>query len=252
MTSYPKQPLNRQKSTFELNALFEHIFHNLELIITPKRRITTNHHKQNNPRTPNIALLPIALTQDLRRNIIRRAQPRIENLIGFLPDGYPEIDDLYEVGVQLEEHVLGLEVAVHHVLLVQVDQGTEDLFHYAAGELLGDLLGYDLFEELAALAQLEDQYVVGLVVVDLVQFGDVRMVQGHHDRHFLEQLRMFYFTELSFLDSFGCPVYTGIFGFDFMHAAKSASTNFFEDTIIFEIVSFFHLNECIPLNFDLF
>ena len=252
MKSYSKQPLNRQKTTFELNVLFEHIFHNLKLTTPPKRWITTNHHKQNNPRTPNITLLPIALAQHLRRNIIRRPQPRIENLIGFLPHGDPKVDDLYEVGVQFEEHVLGLEVAVHHVFLVQVDESPEDLLHYAPGELLGDLLGYDLFEELAALAQLEDQYVVGLVVVDLVQFGNVGMVQGHHDGHFLEQLRMFYFTELSFLDSLGCPVYTGISGFDFMDAAKSASANFFEDTIIFEIVSFFHLNECIPLNFDLF
>jgi hypothetical protein len=47
----------------------------------------------------------------------------------FFLDGNPKIDDLDDIRVFFEEHVLGFEVSMHNAFFVEVDEGHEDLFH---------------------------------------------------------------------------------------------------------------------------
>ena len=137
-------------------------------------------------------------------------------------------------------------------LFMQVNESPKNLFHYSGRTLLCELFCYDFFKELAALTQFQDEDVVRFVVVDFVEFGDVGMVKGHHDGHLFEQFLMFCLFELGLFDALGCSVESSVAGFYFVYAAKTASTDFFENGVIFKVISFFHFNKFIPLDFDLF
>jgi hypothetical protein len=103
------------------------------------------------------------------------------------------------------------------------------LFHRPGRALFGQLFGDDFLEQLPAFAQFQDQHVVGLVVVDFVQLGDVWVVQGHHDGHLFEQFLVIVFFQLRLLDTFGRPVEASVAGFDFVDAAETAAADFLED-----------------------
>ncbi len=167
----------------------------------------------------------------------------------FFLDCNPKIDDLDDIRVFFEEHVLGFEVSMHNAFLVEVDKCHEDLFHGPCGALFCELFGDDFLEELAAFAEFQYQDVVRLVVVDFVEFGDVGVVEGHHDGHLFEEFFVFGFFELGFLDSFGGAVEACVSCFDFVDTSETAATDFLEDGVVLKIVSFFHFNELIPLDF---
>lgn len=115
--------------------------------------------------------------------------------------------------------------------------------------VLGELLaGDDLLEEFASLAELDDEDVVGLVVVDFEEPDDVDMVEGFHDGHFDEELLMFLLAQGRFFYLFGSAKETGVFGLDLVDFSEAASSDFLDDEIIIEIVTLLHLDKAIPLD----
>lgn len=58
---------------------------------------------------------------------------------------------------------------------------------------------------------------------------------------------MFGLFELGFFDPFGCPIETCVPGLNFVYTAKTASSNLFQNRIIFKVVPFLHLDKLIPL-----
>lgn len=89
-------------------------------------------------------------------------------LAGLDPLGDAEVNDLDQLGLLLEEDILGLDVAVRDALLVDVVEGIEQLPHDVPGLALPDVPVDDALEQLAALAQLQHHDVVRLLVVHLV------------------------------------------------------------------------------------
>lgn len=92
-------------------------------------------------------------------------------LSGIQLPGKPEIRDL-DVETVVQQDVLGLEVAVHHVPAVDVCHALEHLPHDVAGLLLRE--GHhrrEVVEELAVLAQLEHQEDEGARFEHVLEFN---------------------------------------------------------------------------------
>ena len=50
------------------------------------------------------------------------------------------------------------------------------------------------FKKFSSFAQFENEYVAGLVIVDLKKTGDVGVIKVDHDGHLFEQFFMFFFA----------------------------------------------------------
>jgi hypothetical protein len=98
-----------------------------------------------------------------------------------------EVDefDAANVLLFLEKDVLGFEVAVTHIVLVEVRNGGEDLPHNHRCLCLGHhLLLHDQIEQFSALAHLGDQVYGSVSFVHFKQFDDVWVVQLFEELHF--------------------------------------------------------------------
>ena len=104
---------------------------------------------------PDIALLVVALVEDLGGNVVRGSEFLVQLTVSGVDEGGAEVDDLdlVELLVGLEKDVLRLEIAMDDVDLVAVVDAREDLLHEDRGVTLRELtLGKDFVEELTTLA----------------------------------------------------------------------------------------------------
>ena len=76
---------------------------------------------------------------------------------------------------------------MHDVLRMYVRQCFQKLPSDPCCLLQSDLTLGDSFEKFPALAKLHDEHVVILVIVDLVQFGQVGVVERLQDSHLIEK-----------------------------------------------------------------
>lgn len=118
--------------------------------------------------------------QHLRRHVVGRADDGAHFALALGEvSGEAEVDDFGFAlfGGALKEEVFGFEVAVDDAELVEVADAVEYFLHDACAHGLGDAaFADDVFEELAARAQLHDDVQVALVVEGLVELDDVGMV----------------------------------------------------------------------------
>lgn len=90
-----------------------------------------------------------------------------------------EVDNLdSRVAVlSLEDDVLRLEVSMHEVVSMEVDNGRKNLFNDVTSHFLGEGIElHDSVEELTALQVLSHNEEVFLVLIELVDLHDVGMV----------------------------------------------------------------------------
>ena len=132
------------------------------------------------------ALAEVAVAEEhLGRRVVRRAARHLEHLVRRAEDrAEPKVDEL-DVAVGVEEHVLGLEVAVDHVgAVARVDRRHELREELHRLGLLEAAVLHDVLEELAARHVLGDQVdrvdrldhleqVEHLRVLHTVQDGDL-------------------------------------------------------------------------------
>lgn len=176
--------------TFESDVFSKDALHYLLLVVPGEGRTEKYHHEQYHSHRPDIALLRVVLKENLRGYIVSCPQPLSQHLFRLLSYSNAEIDYLYSVCSFLEKHVLWLEVPMHNSDLMQVNQRSKDLLGYGGRALHVHFFCYDLFKQLPSLTKLHDQNVIVFIVVDLVKFGNVRVVEAFHDGHFFEQLFM--------------------------------------------------------------
>ena len=143
-------------------------------------RVAHEHLVDEHARRPPVDGLAVALgLDDLGREVLGRAAERPRAVLDQL--GEAEVDDL-QVALAVEQQVLGLEVAVDDVAVVEV---LEREHHRRAVEGGGGLVELALLlqqrEELAALADLEHHVQVGAVLVRRDQPYAERVVGLRHD-----------------------------------------------------------------------
>jgi len=119
------------------------------------------------------------------------------------------------------------------VFRVEILQSIKQLHHYANSDYLVCSSSDDLLEELSSLAQLQNEYVWWLVVVDLEKSGDVGVVKSNHDCHLFQQLLMVSVRQFGLFDLLGRPQHVGKPVPDFADSAETSSADFFEDCILF-------------------
>lgn len=128
-----------------------------------------DHHVHDHPSRPNIAFLIVLFEQHLGSHVIGSAYAFGQFLIILFLVGDAEVDDLYNLAIFLKEHVLGLEVAMHHTHVAEIQQNLQNLLDYSCDIILGQFLACnDLLKQLPSLAELDYQNVVRFVVVDFV------------------------------------------------------------------------------------
>mmetsp|Transcript_84081 Transcript_84081/g.224757 ORF Transcript_84081/g.224757 Transcript_84081/m.224757 type:complete len:272 (-) Transcript_84081:7-822(-) len=136
---------------------------------------------------PEVRGSGVVLLDHLRRHVIRGAYPRLHGAVPLRRPRQPEIDELQRgllhVLLVHKEEVLGLDVAVHDLPLVEVEQSGEDLLHHTSclGLSEGSQLE-DLIKKLSPLTQLHHKVDEPCVLEDLVEPDDIRMIRLLHQR----------------------------------------------------------------------
>lgn len=103
--------------------------------------------------------------------------------VGLLSE--PEVDEL-DLADSVVHDVLGLDVSMHYILFVTMDQGSQYFLDGLRSQVLvHGLVRGELLEQLAAWAELHHQVDELFVFVGLVVLDDVGVVEGLEDCDFL-------------------------------------------------------------------
>ena len=137
--------------------------------------------------------------------------------------------------------------------MTKIQQNLQNLLNNPCHKSLRQILtSNNPFKQFPSLTELEYQNIMGFIIVHLIQLNYVNMVQRLHNRHLSKQLLMLLLRQRRFLNFFSSTHETGIFRLDFINLAEPPTSYLAEDLIIIKVVSFLHLYEIIPFDFDLF
>lgn len=89
-----------------------------------------------------------------------------------------------------------------------------------------------------------------LVIVDLVEFGDVWVVEALQDAHLVEESLMLFSVQVRFLDLFSRTNDACEFPFDLVDAAEASSSQLPPHLVVMQETAFFHLEKAFPPYFD--
>ena len=134
----------------------EHGFNNFFVGLAIEWRVAAEQDVEDDTAAPKIALLVVALAEDLRRNVVGRPV-----LLGHLlardeGSGRAEVDNSNAclISRPVEKQVFRLQVAMHDILTMAVVYRGEDLLDHVRGILLAKyLLLRDALEKLPSVAQ---------------------------------------------------------------------------------------------------
>jgi hypothetical protein len=233
--------------TLEGDLFGEDGLHDFRFAGAVEGRSFEEHHEEDYAGGPDVALLIVLLAKHLGSDVVGSAYPRVEYLAGLLLlNCDSEVDELDRAGLLFEEDVLRLDVPVHDVLGVDVGQRFQDL--------LGDLaclrnrylaLG-DALEEFAALAQLHYEHIVVLVVVDLVELGDVGVVQRLQDLDLVEEALVLLRVHVRLLDLLGRADDARVLPAHLVDAAEPAAAQLAPHLVVVQETALLHLQETHP------
>ena len=163
----------------KVELAFAHLFHDVLIRLAIEWRHSREKNVRDDSSGPNIALVVVILVEDLRGDVVRRAELLVEVAVRVVDERGAEVDDLnlVELLVLLKQDILWLQVTMHNVSLVAVVDAGEDLFHEDCAVTLAELAALeDFVEELATLADLSDEVVALLVLEELVHFDNVWVI----------------------------------------------------------------------------
>jgi hypothetical protein len=75
---------------------------------------------------------------------------------------------------------------MHDALPVKIDQCPQQLGHHGSRALLIGPPGDNPLEEFSPFAELQNEDVARLVIIDFEETGDVGVVEVYHNRHFFK------------------------------------------------------------------
>lgn len=197
----------------EVEVFVLDVIEDLLIGVAWERRLAAQEHLQTHAQRPDVALLGVSTTQDLRRDLVRRAHdvlvrfPRV-NLVAET-----EVNN-FDVGFKTparQQKIFRLEVPVADVGLVAVVHSVEYLPH----ELLDyfffeEASVYDEVEHFASIAHLHDHVLVFVVFIGLIKLEDVGVVEC--PQRFYLQLHHFYVSfYFGFGDALDCLLERGTF-----------------------------------------
>jgi len=160
----------------------------LEVVFVVEGWSSTQHDEEDDSQTPVVTLLTVGLVgYDLGRDISWGPALGGSQLFfsGVHVARQTEIGDfnlcVTDVLV-IEQQILGLDVTMHDLMAVAVDDRVKKGGHDAVGEFLAELLLFDdVIEKFSAAHELHDQAVVTRIFVEVDKFDDVGMVEGPED-----------------------------------------------------------------------
>mmetsp|Transcript_104626 Transcript_104626/g.272328 ORF Transcript_104626/g.272328 Transcript_104626/m.272328 type:complete len:458 (-) Transcript_104626:231-1604(-) len=163
-----------------------HLRKHLGIGLAEEGRVAAEHDVHDHADAPHVAELVVLPGENLRGHIVGCASLRGQHLASLELAGQTEVDDLDQILLNgllgHEQEVLGLQVAVAHVIFVHVVERPDDLLHEDGGLDLREVPRLDdAVEELAARGELHDQINVAVVLEGLVEFDDVGVVHHFHD-----------------------------------------------------------------------
>lgn len=161
--------------------LDDHVEHHV-LVLVEEGGQPVNHLEDEGAEAPDVdGLVVRPLQDDLRRDVLGRADEALRALALFDHLGYAEVSEA-GVAVFVKEHVLRLEVAVEDVLGVEVLQAEQDLAGVEAGLRLGeaDALA-KVVVEFAALLELHGEEDVAGRGEAVVEADDEGVADFLHD-----------------------------------------------------------------------
>mmetsp|Transcript_65300 Transcript_65300/g.181581 ORF Transcript_65300/g.181581 Transcript_65300/m.181581 type:complete len:487 (-) Transcript_65300:174-1634(-) len=188
-----------------------HLGKHLRIRLAEERRISAHEHVHDDAAAPQVAEVVVLSGKHLRRDVVRRARLRREHLIGLEGTGQAEVDNL-EVGLlyrirRHEDEILGLQVAVAHVVLMHVINCADDLLHDNRRLHLCEVTRLDdAVEKFSTCAKLHDEINVFPVLEGFVKLDNVGMVHHLHDGNLLlEAFDVLHVVLGNRLHSAACP-----------------------------------------------
>mmetsp|Transcript_143608 Transcript_143608/g.459409 ORF Transcript_143608/g.459409 Transcript_143608/m.459409 type:complete len:225 (+) Transcript_143608:1126-1800(+) len=153
---------------------------------------TGEHDIADHTQAPDVRLLVVPAHQHLRRDVVRSARLRLRKLPGLEALADAEIDEsqrcLSDIFPRSQQPILGLQIAVHDEVLMQVVDGKQHLLHALGTDLLAEVARLaDPFEELPTLAQLQTDVDAARILEALDEPDDVGVVEDAHDLDLLLQ-----------------------------------------------------------------
>lgn len=100
--------------------------------------------------------------------------------------GHAEIADV-RISALVEQHVGGLEIPVKHAFEMRVMNGARQDFDDACRAAWSGAIRVEQLEQIAALEQPHDEVGLSVVILEIVDWGDVGMIQTPGDADFPEQ-----------------------------------------------------------------
>ena len=181
------------------------------------------------------ALAEVAVAEEhLGRRVVRRAARHLEHLVRRAEDrAEPKVDEL-DVAVGVEEHVLGLEVAVDHVgAVARVDRRHELREELHRLGLLEAAVLHDVLEELAARHVLGDQVDRVDRLDHLEQVEHLRVLHAVQDGDLVHQPRpRVLVDDLVLLQDLHCDFLTSQVMYTLFDLAKGTLPDGFTDKIL--------------------
>mmetsp|Transcript_84198 Transcript_84198/g.234836 ORF Transcript_84198/g.234836 Transcript_84198/m.234836 type:complete len:207 (+) Transcript_84198:1018-1638(+) len=165
----------------------------LSLLRPEEWHVAEEHHEDGDAQAPKVTPRGVTMVQDLGCNVRQGATTHLHFRVFFPNLAEAEIDELQVVAVfAVVKEILKFDVAVHHVVVVDVAHGQEHLPCGHRGVALREsTLLTHAFEEFPSGRALHDKVEVFLGLVHVDEAYDVRMVQGQEDLCLVFQLLFF-------------------------------------------------------------
>jgi len=158
---------------------FEHGLDDVLVAGTVEGRVATEKDIQDDAAAPQIAHVIVAFLKHLGSYIIWRSVLLIHLLAAFVHTRCAKVNDgdSWMLAILVQEKILGLQVSMDDFATVAVVDRGKDLLDDVGCILLAEvLLRCDSFEKLTTIAKFSDKKVAFVVLEELIEFQNVRVV----------------------------------------------------------------------------
>lgn len=176
---------------------------------TKKWRIASEKQVKNHSTRPNVTRLVVLALQNLRGDIIARAELLSHFGVGVVVVGSAEVNDFDEAVVlpRVVEDVFWFQVTMDNLVGVDVVKGRDHLPDSPSRFFFREsLLQVNPLVKLSSLAKFSDDVEVGVVLEELQDFYDVRVVASLEDVDFIDESVLVVARSPSFLNDLDCPL----------------------------------------------
>mmetsp|Transcript_77511 Transcript_77511/g.107678 ORF Transcript_77511/g.107678 Transcript_77511/m.107678 type:complete len:486 (-) Transcript_77511:62-1519(-) len=224
---------------------------NVGVRLTIEGRVTAKHDIQNDTRRPDIALLIVVLLQDFGSDVVRSTKLLSHLLALNKLSGGTKIYN-FNLSILLlagKQQVLGLQISVDNLSIVAVDNGRQDLLDVISSQLFGEVgKRDDLIEKLTTRAELRNQVIVGGILIQLVEVGNIGVIKLLQNADLEEQSVFSILSDGRLLYGFHGSDYTSVSVGDHVHLTIGTFTEGSADLVELADTTFLKTNKNIGTN----